>query len=222
MNKLEQQRFTIIARGCATPMFVLFIVGILLLAAAIPISLCVHRSLLSVVIPVSLLILLYGLLFGAIYGRTTILDVDTFEASFVMTVKDGFIRRVLTCCCPSGLHGTTTYKFTDVMRVVTIPSCGESQLQIYFLNGHIFNTSSTFKTAEATLFEGVVNGYLMQHAPHHLAHVHLLLHGQSRPNACTTSLPLMEYAPQQVYTQSQDHYSQISHPPPVLLSKASS
>ncbi|KAK2949831.1 hypothetical protein BLNAU_15226 [Blattamonas nauphoetae] len=200
MHQQEQQRFTIVARGCHAPMLILFIIGFLLMAAAIPVCIYFEPGLLGIGITLPLLPMIYGLIFGVGYGRRITITVDAAENAFTMTINEGCLRRCMTCCCPSGLRGTSTYKFTDVMRVNSVPSCGQSQLQILFMNGYIFNSASTFKTMDAMRFGQAVNGYLIQHAPQNLANAQLMHPMQFRGNQPMSYPPLVGYPQQPGYT----------------------
>ncbi|KAK2948208.1 hypothetical protein BLNAU_16827 [Blattamonas nauphoetae] len=218
MNPSEQQRFTIVARGCTTPMVILLIVGILLLGTAIPLCIIFEIGFLGIGIGFPLIPILIGLVFGGLYGRRTTITVDMADSSFVMTVKDGFLRRMMSCCCKSGMVGTHTYKFTDVLRVNSTPALGQSVVVIYFVNGYIFNSVTNFKTVDAMRFGQAVNGYLMQHAPQNLEAARTLPPPQLGYGMQAGYPPLTGYALPPSYGQPPVGYVGSSQPPAVLYS----
>ncbi|KAK2941715.1 hypothetical protein BLNAU_23377 [Blattamonas nauphoetae] len=109
-------------------------------------------------------------------------------------------------------------KFTDILRVNSVPTLGRSQIVIYFVNGFIYHSGTPFKTDDAMRFGQAVNGYLMQHAPQNLASVQTLHPQQPGYGMHTGYPPLTEYGVPSVYGQPPIGFVGSSQPPATVYS----
>ncbi|KAK2964041.1 hypothetical protein BLNAU_1122 [Blattamonas nauphoetae] len=164
-HETEQRSFTVVAKGHSAILTFLFILGVIILSVGLPFCIMYFLDLIGVFIIIPAGLVVFGLGFAIVSGRTTTLTVDQTAQTVTINVKEACLKACFTSCCSSDFRGTHTFSFQDILRVAVAQNCSKSNIRIFFLSGVKFDTHSTVDNQSALHFGAIINGYLAEHPP---------------------------------------------------------